>query len=303
MMSQNRKLELSRIIFAHVAIILAASFGLSQEGGIPNSRVEQMHELCDFLRADYLDDANRAAKVSEPAKVIQRQRAERSATEEIRWITLHATDSQIRKPEGDETVIEKFLNDFESGAKEKNGSYDHAVEWGSIPYHFLVSPNGIVYQGRDVRMRASSGSSYSNPANYLSAKAHGPDGKLRSAFWIPKSERPGYNEGHLTVAFIGNFRDANVTRKNNDLAGTVKIEEYAPTLKAKRAAAKLIANLLSINDLELESVLAHREVSSSSCPGEFAYEILRGNDRRPRGMGELMWTIKWYYDRLEEAEN
>lgn len=250
--------------------------------GLTDAQVEALRALCDFKR-EALQDFD-----VEPEAPLPAQSAMRAPGETIEWITIHATLSNPRKPASDFEEEKALLDRMESGSKRRDGSHDELVKYGSIPYHILIGPSGMVYQGRDFRMRAGSNTVYASPENWAGGKNHNPEGMLRFA---PEGEAPGRTVGHLTVALIGTFQPKEKTHEAYPGIPLETITEYSPSPEAEAALVRVVAAALRINGLGPDRVLLHREVAASTCPGDFAYERIRGNEKHPGGKGPLMEKI------------
>lgn len=262
----------------------------AQQPGLGDAQVEALRALCDFKR-EALRDFDVKPEAPVPA-----QSAMRSIDERIEWITIHATLSNPRKPAADLEEEKALLDRMESGSKRMDGEHDELVKYGSIPYHILIGPSGTVYQGRDFRMRAGSNTVYAAPGVWAGGRKHNPEGMLRFA---PEGEAPGWTAGHLTIALIGTFQSKEKTHEAYPGIPLEMITEYPPSPEAEAALVRVVAGALRVNGLTPDRVVVHREVASSTCPGDFAYERIRGVEKHPGGKGPLMERIIAAWEALE----
>jgi len=275
---------------AAIALAIASSSARAQSPAITDAQIEALRALCDKKREDLKDYDQK------PEGATDAQRQMRSSKEKIEWITIHATLSNPRQSARNAAEEKALLDRMESGSKKVNKSHDELVQYGSIPYHILIGPSGTVYQGRDFRMRAGSNTVYADPAAWSGEKRHNPaDGTMRVA---PSGTAPGNTAGHLTIALIGTFQPKAKTHKTYPAIPLNEITEYAPSDEALASLVRVVAGALRANDLTPDRVLLHREVANSQCPGDFAYDAIRGSEKRPGGMGPVMKRIVEAWDAL-----
>ncbi|MDH7487849.1 MAG: N-acetylmuramoyl-L-alanine amidase, partial [Anaerolineae bacterium] len=106
-------------------------------------------------------------------------------------------------------------------------------EWPGIGYHFVITPDGTIYQGQ--REETCSYHVGGEPNNYS-----------------------------LGVSFIGRFMQSNYD-------GTPRApEEQLPTPQQMYSASRLIAWLMQKHDVPIEKVMGHRDVwpGQTVCPGD-----------------------------------
>lgn len=117
--------------------------------------------------------------------------------------------------------------------------YYHAVSrgWGDIGYNFIVAPDGTIYEGRA-----------------------GGDG-------VVAGHASGYNTGSVGIALLGNY------------------EEEAIPEDMMQGLTALIYEKAQLHDIDPDgtsefrgevspNILGHRDVDSTACPGEHAYDYL-----------------------------
>ncbi len=118
--------------------------------------------------------------------------------------------------------------------------YYHAItnRWGDIGYNYMVDPNGNTYEGR----------------------AGGDD--------VVAGHALRYNWGSLGVAFLGDFATvAPSAAAQNSLMSLL-------TWKADQRGIDPVALNTYFVDRTLPSIFGHRDVLSTSCPGNYAYSLL-----------------------------
>lgn len=116
--------------------------------------------------------------------------------------------------------------------------------WGDIGYHYLIHPNGHVYEGRWAREYAT-GEVHDG---------HSPDGRL-----VRGVHARGANHGTAGVALVGDFRSER------------------PSIRALSALVYLCAHLCDrhgLDPLAPETIAGHRDSSDTECPGRATYRML-----------------------------
>lgn len=182
----------------------------------------------------------------------------------VKHISVHHT--AVEKLRGDGTP-EAELQIIQHGHRDDN-------QWGDIAYHFLIAPDGRIYEGRSISYAPNSGTRYLSeslwretaiitPSDVAGDSALGIGG-TRSVPESATGPRPGHVAGHVTICLLGNFM------------------EVAPTDAAKDAFIKLCAYLLQEYDLSIGDVWLHREVAATLCPGNAFYAWLRDYPHGPR---------------------
>lgn len=143
--------------------------------------------------------------------------------------------------------------------------------WGDIGYHFLIDPEGTVYEGRWAR-------------DYEPGEAH--DGHDQDGRLVHGVHAQGFNYGTAGIALMGDHR-------------SVK-----PSVPALASLVGLVAWLCDRHGLDpladrahvdasgtwwpQATIVGHRSVSDTVCPGRMAFDILP--DLR-----------QWVADRLEDG--
>lgn len=188
----------------------------------------------------------------------------------VKHVSVHHT--AVDKLRGDGTP-EAELRIIQHGHRDDN-------QWGDIAYHFLIAPDGRIFEGRSTEYAPNSGTRYlteeqwrENGVFSTDEVAENPALGVGGTKYVPESTtgpRPGNVAGHVTICLLGNFM------------------ETEPTDAAKESFVKLCAYLLQKNDLTINDVWVHREVASTLCPGNKFYAWLRNypkGDRYSLGTG------------------
>jgi hypothetical protein len=148
-------------------------------------------------------------------------------------------------------------------------------QWGDIAYHFLIAPDGRIFEGRSTKYAPNSGTRYLSERQWrensiFTADDFKTDRKnvgVGGTTFVPESTtgpRPGRVAGHITICFLGNFMEAE------------------PTDAAKNSFVPLCVHLLKKHDLTIDDVWMHREIASTLCPGNVLYAWLRDYPKRDR---------------------
>lgn len=148
-------------------------------------------------------------------------------TRPISMIVIHHTDTP--KTTTVQTIAEYHVHGERKAA---DGSVVKA-QWPGVGYHFLVDPQGVIYQGQRETTR-----SY-----HVGGDA---------------------NDYSIAISLIGRFM-----RKNYD--GTDRApEDQVPTPQQLRSAGQLAAWLMQEHNIPIEQIKGHRDVwpGATVCPGE-----------------------------------
>jgi hypothetical protein len=116
----------------------------------------------------------------------------------------------------------------------------HAVTrgWGDIGYHYLVDPNGVLYEGR------------SGGDNVIGAHAY------------------RYNSGTMAISFMGNFETANPA--SNALRSAEKLLAW----KSSQRDIKPLESGKHYTGKTVKYIAGHRDWASTACPGRNLYSQL-----------------------------
>ena len=183
----------------------------------------------------------------------------------VKHVSVHHTG--VDKLRGDGTP-ETELQIIQRGHRDDN-------QWGDIAYHFLIAPDGRIFEGRSTEYAPNSGTRYLSEEQWRDNSIFTADDFERDpksvgvggTTFVPESTtgpRPGNVAGHITICFLGNFMDAE------------------PTDAAKQSFIPLCAYLLQKHDLRIGDVWLHREVASTLCPGNVLYAWLRSYPKEER---------------------
>lgn len=137
----------------------------------------------------------------------------------------------------------------------------HAItrNWGDIGYHYLIDPNGVIYTGRYNGVRA--------------------DGTV-----IDGAHVLGYNRASIGISMMGTFSGV------------------APTAAAQNALKSLLAWLMNTyaitpdttayyayKDVTLNTLLGHRDIGQTTCPGDVLYSMLPNLRTTMAGIINARW--------------
>lgn len=182
----------------------------------------------------------------------------------VKHVSVHHT--AVDKLRGDRTP-EAELRIIQHGHRDDN-------QWGDIAYHYLIAPDGRVFEGRSTKYAPNSGTRYLSEQQwrensiFTTADAErDPAIGIGGTTYIPESvtgPRPANVAGHITICFLGNFMEAE------------------PTDAAKESFIPLCAFLLQQHKLSANDVWLHREVASTLCPGNRLYAWLRDYPQKER---------------------
>ncbi len=193
----------------------------------------------------------------------------------VKHVSVHHT--AVDKLRGDGTP-EAELRIIQHGHRDDN-------QWGDIAYHFLIAPDGRIFEGRSTKYAPNSGTRYLTEQQWRENGIFSPDEVesdptlgVGGTKYVPESTtgpRPGNVAGHITICLLGNFMEAE------------------PTDAAKDAFVKLCAYLLQENKLSINDVWVHREVASTLCPGNLFYAWLRNYPQGERySLGPGLENVK-----------
>jgi hypothetical protein len=182
----------------------------------------------------------------------------------VKHVSVHHT--AVDKLRGDGTP-EAELRIIQHGHRNDN-------QWGDIAYHFLIAPDGRIFEGRSTGYAPNSNTRYlsealwrENPIFSTDEVEKTPELGVGGTKYVPESAtgpRPGHVQGHVTICLLGNFMEAD------------------PTDAAKESFVELCAYLLQHHRLKVGDVWLHREVASTLCPGNKFYAWLRNYPQRER---------------------
>lgn len=157
--------------------------------------------------------------------------------------------------------------------------------FGDIAYHFLIAPSGEIFQGRSLEYQTNSNTRYYPKDLWMTTPLHSADQTakdpknfpLGGVAYKPESAtgpKPGHVDRHITVCFIGEF------------------SKDPPTKEAKSAFISLCAYLMKKHSIPIQNVMMHREVASTSCPGDKVYLWLRKSGTVRYALGEGLLELQ-----------
>ncbi|MDX8347377.1 peptidoglycan recognition family protein [Cognatiyoonia sp. IB215446] len=173
---------------------------------------------------------------------------------------------------------------FSAGELVENLQTGHINDkgYGDVAYHYIVTSQGEIYEGRPVGVAPASGTYYFSESELKNA-TYAPNGEIAVA-GAKAGSLPGNTSGHITVSFK---------------CGLGGIEILSDDVMEQGAC--LIAKVLFDHELTPTDVRAHREIAISSCPGEKIYAWLRGPSMSKDGIGPGMTSIIREFERLRSS--
>ena len=224
----------------------------------------------------------RAGWNAAPVKEGKAEQYQEQSEKEIRYISIHHTDSRATHLRWDERKLLEFVQDFHQNGKSKGVPNLYR----DIAYHYIISDSGNIFEGRALNRAPASGTHYLSEKELVGATYE--NGSVRPKGDITNNI-PGFTPGHITVS----FRHGLTTDGKNDAE--------LLSNKAMDNAATLIAELLIKYNLSPKDVRAHREIASgqSNCPGDAIYKWLRGDGMNPNSEGTGMEKISSEFKRLK----
>lgn len=148
-------------------------------------------------------------------------------TKPVSMLVVHHTDTQTT------TTVEQLAHYHVFGERRAADGTLIKAQWPGIGYHFVIGPDGVIYQGQ--RESTSSYHVGGEPNNYS-----------------------------IGISLIGRFM-------STDLQGKPQAaDKQIPTPQQLRSTAHLAAWLMQEYQIPLEKIMGHRDVwpKSTSCPGE-----------------------------------
>lgn len=231
-----------------------------------------LHQAVAFLTIVFLLGCS--GEAAEPDRVVPRSAWSVVAPDEallkkkpngrIRYISIHQTETPFPDTVDDIRRLRGIQNWHQTNSA--------GPKWGDIAYHYLVASDGRIFQGRDPKYAASSGTVYLTQAQWEAAPLN-KNGQTTAS--KPDVSKPGASEGHLTISVIGSFND------------------QLPSEVMRRNLAKFVALKLKEHQLSIDDVYFHREIACwTDCPGQELYDWFRGVSRERRAKGPGMHWIE-----------
>jgi len=158
------------------------------------------------------------------------------------------------------TPNDPLTSDWAARVRSIWGFHTITRDWGDIGYHFLIDPNGVIYEGRFTGVRPN-------------------DGTV-----IDGAHVLGYNRATIGISMMGTFSGV------------------APTTAAQNALTSLLAWLMTSYEITpdttayyahknvtLNTIVGHRDIGSTTCPGDVLYGLLPGMRTTMAGIINAEW--------------
>lgn len=122
----------------------------------------------------------------------------------------------------------------------------HAMSlgWCDIGYHYLIDPNGVIYEGRYTGVRD--------------------DGNV-----IDGAHALGYNRATIGISLMGNFQTVEPSA-----AAVLALDNLLSWIGSSKNIQFNTEQYYAYKSRMLNTIVGHRDVGSTSCPGDFLYAKL-----------------------------
>jgi hypothetical protein len=188
--------------------------------------------------------------------------------DKVKYVTVHHTATAPRAGFAPLQTIKSNQN-YHMGDK----------NWGDVAYHFMVTPDGKIYEARSPKFASDSHGAYLTKKQWESAPAPA-NGVTLFPFSDHAIQAPGASHEHINIAFVGDFYKS------------------VPTAAAIASVEALVAALIKEYGLKVEgdsgvqNLCFHREIGSTQCPGDFIYRHFRGDQMKRSGIGTGIKNIR-----------
>jgi hypothetical protein len=116
--------------------------------------------------------------------------------------------------------------------------------WCDIGYHYLIDPNGVIYEGRYTGVRD--------------------DGNV-----IDGAHAFGHNRATIGISLMGNFETA-----EPNPAALLALENLLTWIGSSKNISLNTEQYYAHKNKPLNTIVGHRDVGSTACPGKFLYAKL-----------------------------
>ena len=171
-------------------------------------------------------------------------------TTEATWMP---TDAEIAKPthlvlHHTATPNDGPTSNWPARVRQIWGYHTITNDWGDIGYHFLIDPNGVIYEGRYQGLR--------------------PDGAV-----IDGAHNYGFNRGTIGIAMLGTFEDVTPTAK-----AQVALDNLVAYLMTRYRIQPDTTAYYAHQRMTLNTIVGHRDAQlpgrSTACPGTTLHALL-----------------------------
>lgn len=169
--------------------------------------------------------------------------------------TWMPTDAEIAKPthliiHHTATPNDGPRSDWPARVRQIWGYHTITNNWGDIGYHFLIDPNGVIYEGRFNGVRS--------------------DGTV-----IDGAHDYGFNRGTIGISMLGTFDKVKPSAKASTALNNL-IAYLMTTYRIRPATTAFYAH----QNVTLNTILGHRDAQlsgrSTGCPGNKLHDLLPG---------------------------
>lgn len=167
--------------------------------------------------------------------------------EGIKKIVIHHTASTIRDM-NDDGFIDS--NDYRQAARAIYRYHAKVRGWGDIGYHYIIDPDGNIWEGRFGGDGSVGGHAYRNNA----CKKFGQSGI-------------GLNRGSIGIALLGTYEDGDIAPQAKESL-TSLIAQKAWEFELEPGGRSFFI------DKEYPNIVAHRDIDCTTCPGTKLYAYL-----------------------------
>ena len=153
------------------------------------------------------------------------------------WVVHHQAGSVGNR---DGLAQARHIESIHFNKRRKDGSHT----WGMVAYSYIIATDGTVFEGRGLR--------HGNGANYSKTGPYG-------------------NGNTLSVCFAGDWHTSGPSQHG----GILEPVEGSILRRMHTAFSTLVRELGDHLPLD-PPLLGHRDVSATSCPGEYLYNLVLG---------------------------
>ncbi|MBI4272615.1 N-acetylmuramoyl-L-alanine amidase [Candidatus Uhrbacteria bacterium] len=197
-------------------------------------------DLTVISRSDWLDS-------SLELSVVNREKLWPAEYDGVKKIVIHHTASTLRDMNNDGLIDS---NDYRSAVRAIYNYHAKSRKWGDVGYHFIIDPDGTIWEGRFGGDGVVGGHAHRERA----CKKFGQSGT-------------GFNKGSIGISLLGTYEDGDITPQAKE-ALTSLIARKAWEFDFEPVGRSFFV------DQEYSNVVAHRDIDCTTCPGQKLYAYL-----------------------------